>query len=250
MAGTIHEFDPDGDVILVLKNPSTDFAVWDDSKDYPLPYSTPPTPATPGAPSPISSPASPQRSPSEPIELAIHAASKNHTQPAASGEAPSKDDVIHMRVSSSHLSLASSYFKAMLRGGWEEGQDLRRDGFLRVCEEGWDPEALTIVMNIIHGHFRDVPREVSLEMLAKVIVIADYFKCVEIIEPFSERWIDHLGVHLSQMKDLRNIVLWVWISWTLRLSEKFELATFLASKYSRGPLQTLGLPIPEKIIGR
>jgi hypothetical protein len=93
---------------------------------------------------------------------------------------------VRMRVSSSHLILASSYFKRMLRGGWKEDCTLCAEGCLTIYVEDWDPDALLILMNIIHGHTRKVPRTVSLEMLAKLAVLVDYYECIEVVEVLSE----------------------------------------------------------------
>ncbi|GKT61104.1 hypothetical protein ColTof3_08443 [Colletotrichum tofieldiae] len=48
-------------------------------------------------------------------------------------------------------------------------------------------------MNVIHVQARDVPRKVSLEMLAKIAVIVDYYKCHNAIHFFSQTWVENLG---------------------------------------------------------
>jgi hypothetical protein len=154
-----------------------------------------------------------------------------------------------MRVSSSHLALASPYFKRMLRGGWKEGHTLRSDGGVHLDVKEWDHEALLILMNIIHGHTRKVPRLVSLEVLAKIAVLVDYYECVEVVEVFSDMWINQLEKQPPRIYS-RDLILWICISWVFRLSKQFTVATRIALKQSRGPIQTLGLPIPGGVVGR
>ena len=43
-------------------------------------------------------------------------------------------------------------------------------------------------------------------------------------------------------------VIWICISWTFRHSEIFQKATQIAIKHSTGPVQTMSLPILERII--
>lgn len=38
----------------------------------------------------------------------------------------------------------------------------------------WDADALLILMHIMHGQTRRVPRSVSLELLAKIAVLPDH----------------------------------------------------------------------------
>lgn len=80
----------------------------------------------------------------------------------------------------------------MLKGGWKEVHTLRSDGCGPLYVEGWDPDALLILMNIIHGRTRKIPRSVNLEMLANIAVLVDYYECVEVVEVFSEMWLNQL----------------------------------------------------------
>ena len=103
-------------------------------------------------------------------------------------------------------------------------------------------------MNIIHGHTRKVPRSVSLEILAKFAVLVDYYECFEAVEVFTDMWINELKEDLPKTYS-RDLILWIWISWVFRQAEQFTATTGIALKQSRGPIQTLGLPIPERIVG-
>ncbi|SCO53268.1 uncharacterized protein FFNC_14717 [Fusarium fujikuroi] len=71
---------------------------------------------------------------------------------------------LRMLVSGKHLELASPIFKTMVTGPFAEGKtDV--SGFRQITASDWDPEAFNIILTIMHGYNRDVPRSLSLEML-------------------------------------------------------------------------------------
>jgi hypothetical protein len=86
-------------------------------------------------------------------------------------------------------------------------------------------------------------------MLAKIAVLADYYKCVEVVEICSEIWINKLKKNLPERYS-RDLILWILVSWIFRQAKLFRVVTGIALKESRGRIQTLGLPIPERIVGR
>lgn len=129
---------------------------------------------------------------------------------------------VRMRVSSSHLSLASPHFR------------LRSDRCLSLSLEDWDADALLILMNVIHGQTRQIPRSISLEVLAKLAIILDYCDCVEVTEIVSEMWLNNLKENLPEIYS-RDLILWIWVSWIFRQEETFKVATAIALKQSRGP---------------
>ncbi|KAK7427564.1 hypothetical protein QQZ08_005839 [Neonectria magnoliae] len=97
-----------------------------------------------------------------------------------------------MLVSSAHLSQASPVFRKMLNGLFAEAV-ADSQGLYRITTTGWDPEALVIVLDIMHGHNRSMPQQLSLEMIAKVAMIVDYYDCLEIVEVFAGIWVDALA---------------------------------------------------------
>jgi BTB/POZ domain len=247
----LYECDPDGDIILHLQGPARPFAVWDDTSSYLRPTnheSVPTDDELDDGPTPLSI-----ESASADELMSFENAREPADISASSDDSTTKEDEyaeppgVEMRVSSRHLILASSYFKRMLNGDWEESKALRLKGCLRIEEKDWDAGALQIVMDIIHGRTRNVPKVISLETLAKVAVLVDYYECLEVVEIFSSMWMESLKYTITE-KYSRDVMLWICISWTFGQSDMFRLATEIAIMYSTGPVQMLSLPIPERII--
>jgi hypothetical protein len=220
-----YECDPHGDVILVLRNPDTPFAVWED----------------------VTAPNDDESAPTDnnPEPTSIESAERSN---------PSEDGLheprlIEMRASSRHLILASSYFNRMLNGDWKESNTFQSDGYLRIETSDLDIAAFQILMDIIHGRTRKVPRVVDLEMLAKIAVLVDFYQCLEVVEIWSTMWIDKLESSVPKIYS-RDLVLWLCVSWVFQEPQVFYRVTRVATMQSTGPVQTLKLPIPERIIGK
>ncbi|KAI6520478.1 hypothetical protein MCOR05_010812 [Pyricularia oryzae] len=153
---------------------------------------------------------------------------------------PTPQKEVRFRVSSKHLTLASSTFKIMLNGQWGEASKLE------ITAEDWNTEAMLILMSVIHGQNQQVPKVISLEILTNIAILVDYYECREAIDLAAEIWINKL----TQPKEpSRDLVFWLFISWVFRREEVFRAMTTVALRQSRGPLQALNLPIPERIIG-
>jgi hypothetical protein len=163
----------------------------------------------------------------------------------------SEPSEVQMRVSSRHLILASPYFKAALDGPWREAASVSADCCRYIYADDWDPQAFLILMHIIHGRNRQVPRLVSLELLAKIAVLVDYYECHEAVEVFAALWLREMKSESQLPTQVsRELVLWLCISWVFGDVDVFTSVTSTALQQSRGPLATLGLPIPERIIGK
>ncbi|PYI24569.1 hypothetical protein BO99DRAFT_448220 [Aspergillus violaceofuscus CBS 115571] len=138
--------------------------------------------------------------------------------------------IIDPEVSGKHLALASSYFKNMLRRTWKETTSHLATGPMEIAAEGWDLEALLIVLQVLHCQNSQIPRKLSLETIAKIAVVADYYQCKEALGFFSQTWLDSLDQEPPSTY-CRDLLLWIWISWFF------------------GRQNSLGLPIPGAIIG-
>ncbi|KAK3081788.1 hypothetical protein LTS18_002708, partial [Coniosporium uncinatum] len=186
MATEAYEIDSDGDVLLILRNPRPSFAVWDDTQVH---RSSLPDPASLDLVDEIfiTEPASTKKEKREKRrgldEYPIHVpeppsgpfdespSAPLDESPAPLDEARVIVECVEIIISSHHLTLASPYYARMLKGKWMEADTLRKNGCVEVEVEDVDADALVILMKIIHGKTRTVPRAVTLEMLAKIAVI-------------------------------------------------------------------------------
>ncbi|UNI22369.1 hypothetical protein JDV02_008265 [Purpureocillium takamizusanense] len=218
-----HEIDPDGDIILKLTHPNAPFAVWPKAQDEKV--------ASNGQ----------RDATDDPKADGIHDVGET---PEGGSEPASEVD---FRLSSRHLILASSYFKSMLCGPWKEGKTNGSEPRV-VTAESWDQDALLIVMNVIHGRNKRVPREVDFETLAKIAVILDYYQCHEALEVFTDMWLRSLK-HAAPLPTAygRDAVLWLHIAHVLSDDGTARAITKMMQCELDQPLFTLGLPIPASV---
>lgn len=211
--------DPSGDVLLTLRNPDAPFAVWEESG-------------------------------------IINQTDKNTAEPERELEpgpasAAQETPEVTFLLSSRHLSLASPILKAMLSGGWSEGVKAASDGLYDLVAEGWDTEALATVMSIIHGRWSAVPRTVTLEMLASIAVVVDYYDIREPLELISPLWMKAFNASLVPNSICRGLLLWILISWVFKDEAIFAQSTKVAILRSTRELTIPeDIPIPYSIIGK
>jgi hypothetical protein len=171
---------------------------------------------------------------------------------ASSNSAEPLSDV-HMRVSSKHLILASPTFRSMLGPSFEEGQRLRTEGSTDIALGDDDPDAFVILLNIVHGLTRKVPRSVTLDMLTKLAVLVNYYQMHEVVELFSDTWIDNLVKEDLPESYSSEAIRWLLISWVFHRPVEFRAVSRVIES---GCDETLeddfdeGLPIPAPIIGK
>ncbi len=252
MTDVIHEIDPDGDVILVLSDAGEPFAIWDTSAEEQPPLSS--TSESSVVPTPPESFArlDPGRkrheSQTKDFSDCGQPVSDRDSVTPAPDEPPSteREVKVRMRVSSKHLTLASPYFKKMLHGPWIESAI--SDSNKTIESEG-DVAAMLILMNIIHGNVRSVPRSVKIEMLVKIAVLVDYYQCHEVTELFVETWIRDLERDVPGSYG-RNLVLWLTVSCVFSQKSLLTRLAQVASRQSTTPLQTMGFPIPNHVAGQ
>jgi len=94
---------------------------------------------------------------------------------------------IALRVSSKHLSLASAVFDKCM-----EGQSIGHTDKRTIPLQNDDHYAMEILLNIIHGRTRRVPRLLIIEKLVQVVVLIDKYEFHEAVEPFTDMWFESL----------------------------------------------------------
>ncbi|KAL3434217.1 hypothetical protein BDV09DRAFT_204892 [Aspergillus tetrazonus] len=248
-----HVIDPNGEVIIVLQNPNAPFAEkpvlrWPALAVYEPATSEPP----------VYEPAAEEPAACEPVAYEPVAYEPAAEEPAA--EEPATEELpelgvaeqldkscFRIRVSAKHLTLASSFFRKTLTGGWKESTTYLQKGFVEINADGWDIEALLIMLRIVHCQSSDVPRKLTLEMLAKVAVLADYYHCRKALEFFTDTWINALDETIPTTNS-RDLIIWLWVAWYFHLPAKFKEATSTVMTLSNDRIDNLGLPIPEDVI--
>ncbi|KAJ1325989.1 hypothetical protein MN608_09190 [Microdochium nivale] len=283
MEASIIDLDPDGDLILTLRNPDAPFAVWSEDGDC-----FPDLEQTASASCPQSSQSASEKAKEKkqrkknrdkgtentlatPLTGSGHGSTSCHQNTQASSAATgSKDDDIpgpiraddcsdtssclparstkpsfRLRLSSRHLILSSPYFQKMLKGSWQESKPQPHHEY-NVEAEDWDFEALFVLMNIIHGRNSKVPLGVDIELLSKIAVLVEYYQCYEAARFVSTIWLKDLRWKVPSAHG-RDLVLWLLISWAYQDPSLFRTITRTAIIMTKGSFSTLSLPIPQKI---
>ncbi|KAF2790571.1 hypothetical protein K505DRAFT_282387 [Melanomma pulvis-pyrius CBS 109.77] len=259
MFNVIHRIDPNADTVIILKSPLTSFAVWSPAGVKRDAETLEPV-LEPVNAHPVDVWGTDVEEPSFEEAIIDGPAVGGATDTESFGQAapiaeaiietnPSEGSTnekeIYYYVSSRHLRLASPKFESMLSSEkWTEGVPDENDGLYHISAEDWDTEALLLLLNVLHLRNRQVPRSVSLEMLAKIAVLIDYYECAEAVELCSEAWVKHLRATSPIPSEFcRDLVLWMCIAWVLRLPHEFTQTTAVAIRRADEEFPTLGLPI-------
>lgn len=158
---------------------------------------------------------------------------------------------VHMLISSKHMILASSVFEAMLKTHYIEGQTLETKGKVEIPLPDDDPDAFTILLDIIHSRTNQVPRQVDLGLLTKLSILVDKYQMHEAAGIFPEVWMGELRACLP-IASPEEILSWLCISWVFQNSDIFRQVTeilILTSDSEFGEDDVSELPIPKAVVG-
>ncbi|KAI6779263.1 uncharacterized protein J7T54_000993 [Emericellopsis cladophorae] len=146
-----------------------------------------------------------------------------------------------MRLSSRHLILASDYFHSALTKGFAESVSASGDFAHVVRAENMNPEAFRLVMSIVHGQSHQVPRKISLDLLAKVAVVVDYYKLHKAVDFFFQVWVEQIESPATWQYGA-DFLLRLLVSCIFQEKEMFQKLTRVYLLHSRGPIHHLDLP--------
>ncbi|EGD95830.1 hypothetical protein TESG_03294 [Trichophyton tonsurans CBS 112818] len=225
--------DPDGEVDVVLTNPDAPFAVFDENEFEQGDHR--PAVENTGKDS--------RRRPREKNRRKRKRSPPPPGEPMRAAHQTTKS--VRIRVSAKHLSLSSPVFRSLL----STSATVAEKGSVVVGADGWDVQAFILFLRILHCQHHYLPRRVSIEMLAKIALISDYYGCKFVLAFFSERWIRALA-YKKPSRYSRDMILWIWICWYFQLAKEFQRATLITIVQSIGPIPSLGLPIPARIIDK
>ncbi|PYI06091.1 hypothetical protein BO78DRAFT_344233 [Aspergillus sclerotiicarbonarius CBS 121057] len=224
--------DPDGEVIIVLKKPDAPFAVWDGD--------------------PEAEPSTSEDGKKEPDKEDEQSKSSRADPPAPNGAPPGDsknsdgEKVVRVQVSAKHLMLPSPGLRRLITGG-KEGRCPRKIKSKEIVTDRWNAKAFLLLLNILHCRHSEVPRKLSLDMLARLAEIVDHYDCTEALGCYPEIWMSSLEPG-RPMEYCRGLILWIWVSWAFRSHQLLAEAVLIAIRESNGPVTDLGLPIPPPLI--
>lgn len=158
-----------------------------------------------------------------------------------------------MLASSKHLILASSVFKAMLQAGrFLEGNTLASQKQVEIPLPDDNAAAFEILLNILHGRTRKVPKKVDLSLLVELSVLVDKYQLHEPVEIFSDLWFDHIDDIADWHAGGAHVPKLICITWVFNKATCFSKITRTAQLKGCKPLKgsdTDALPIPGPVIG-
>lgn len=263
--------DPNADTVIILRHANAEFAVWDEEAEFPRPPFVLPEEddeesmsedqetsvnvqtAYTGNPTWLEGHEAGIPALSEQMEAQARVSVEVTNEESGSDASESSEgrEEYLFYVSSRHLALASTYFHNNLSNKWDQ-HPRDHEGRLMITERRWSVEGFMRLMCIMHGRTRAVARELELEQLAEMAAMVDYYSCDEVVEPYSQGWIDHQRKKIKPFERTynRDLVLWMCIAWVFGQKEEFERTTLVAIKHCSSEMQSLELPIPELIIGK
>ncbi|KAM0546653.1 hypothetical protein ACHAPJ_010791 [Fusarium lateritium] len=166
---------------------------------------------------------------------------------------------VQFRVSTRHLCIVSPILRAMIEGKYKESQP-NSEGLLEIVASDWNAQAFMILLDVIHGHHRDVPRHPDLEIVAQIGLLVDYYDCLEIVQIFFDQWCLHIpgwithswgpfiGYSANTANRLgKNETLLLFIAWVFQNRSAFSGVTSWAIVNTKGVIET-ELPIPTQIL--
>ncbi|KAF2666099.1 hypothetical protein BT63DRAFT_49702 [Microthyrium microscopicum] len=162
---------------------------------------------------------------------------------------------VKLKVSSKKLIASSPCFEAMLDGSHKEAQELRDSGTteINLCGPEDDPEAMIIIMGILHGTGSDIkpPNTTNLFLLEKIVDLTDKYQCHAVVLNSARQWADKLynleGLPTTLNPDLLS---WLWISWVLGLQSHFQTLSAVAMRTTIGPMSLTdeSIKVPERVV--
>jgi hypothetical protein len=187
-------------------------------------------------------------------------------------ESPSEDFVdmeeVTVRASSRHLALASKVFRVMFDGDFSEGVASAKDGPLTLTLPDDDAEAMTVLLSIVHGLNKRVPRKIERELFVKIAILIDKYELHEVAEVWTELWFDDLRMRMKETTPSSSSQVpsrhpggksqpspselndWIYLCWVFRHEFEFHGLTRKAMMDSGRYYEDRGLPVPEMVGGK
>ncbi|KAG8357869.1 hypothetical protein FVEN_g4356 [Fusarium venenatum] len=113
----------------------------------------------------------------------------------------------------------------------------------------FDPEALGIVLRIIHAQNQDLPDDVTLEMLVSIGKVVDDLQCHEALFFFAKVWKSRIFQPIPSHM-CNELIQWIFVASVFKFDKCLNMATNVALMESTGHIDSLELPIISDIIDK
>ena len=152
---------------------------------------------------------------------------------------------IRFQLSSSHLIMASGYFCKMFKESWSALK--RASGQLTIETSDWDEVSFLMLMNIIHGHTRSVPKQLDRDGVTKIAALVDYYQCHEVAEIYGNLWFrqNEEAFEIDTNQLTQKLAACCVFHQIPTLS---KVCKAVIEKYDQ-PLYKYSFPIPQPLIG-
>jgi hypothetical protein len=122
-------------------------------------------------------------------------------------------------VCSKTLSRASRPFKKMLYGNFRESMKATTTSSEWVVElPEDDPAGMKVLLHIIHSNWEEVPTVVSLDLLNRVLDVADKYEMTHLTKPWANTWFQPLAKDVDERE--YNVMLKV--AWNIGADHVFK----------------------------
>ncbi|KAK6362929.1 hypothetical protein TWF730_000380 [Orbilia blumenaviensis] len=169
---------------------------------------------------------------------------------------PNSPDRVKVLASSTILTIASPYFRALLAPNrFSEGIVFQEHKHIELQMFEDDPAAVITVCNILHLQSRNIPPTLSGDQLAEVAIILDKYDCVDAAWAWTRLWmssgaskaelevdgsrstddpaVNAINLMITKEKDLLSK--WLFIAWAFKDTAVFEnCANVLSWKLCEG----------------
>lgn len=124
---------------------------------------------------------------------------------------------VPFRVCSRSLARSSAVLDAWLF----EDNKLSGDGWTLTCQDV-HPEALRIILKLLHGRLNDLPATLDVQLLAELVILCNRYGILELSRSYCDTWIKHIRAQKTIPKRLLPAVLHIF--WILGDQAEFNRA--------------------------
>ena len=219
--------DPNGDMLIILKDPDTAQLKWRDESEC-----------------------VDDRTAQAKAEAGAEAEAAKATTESGTAQIEQEPTAIHYLVSSRQLRIVSPYFKNMFKRDYDETVPDSEDNLYHVQAQQWNPEAFTVMLNIAHLQLSAVPQKVSTGLFAGIFVVADYYQLEDVLRLFTAEWQRQLKAQPMPKKYGEESMLRMFLGVKLRDLNMFDRMASVAMRKACYPIQFLDLPFTTGIQGK